>query len=154
VRIREPYGRRQIRMLQLWHGAGWRLKLYGIAWGRDAPAPSLAHVAKQLAAGILPHPPQAEGRYGVGFIGVHQGRGADLVFVDWWSHENELQHHVWVTRDGGDGELEYATGSGLAACVWDLAVIGFERQAWIDHVLAARVPDLDAYLAAALDGWV
>ena len=42
--------------------------------------------------------------------------------------------------------------SGLIAYVWDLAVIGFERQAWIDCVLANQNgPDFKAYLARTLN---
>lgn len=37
-----------------------------------------------------------EGCYGVGFLGVHDGRGADFVFIDWWAEENELHHHLYM----------------------------------------------------------
>lgn len=38
------------------------------------------------------------------------------------------------------------------ACVWDLTVIGFERQAWLERALANPAgPGLDAYLARQLD---
>ena len=36
------------------------------------------------------------------------------------------------------------------ACVWDLAVMAFEREAWIEFVLKPAEPDIDAYLAARL----
>ena len=41
------------------------------------------------------------------------------------------------------------------ACVWDLAVIGFEREAWLEAVLSnPRGPDVEAYLARRLSGEV
>jgi hypothetical protein len=46
------------------------------------------------------------------------------------------------------------TPTGLAACVWDLAVIAYERQAWIDAVLAAPVPDVERYLEITFEGKV
>jgi hypothetical protein len=33
----QPYQARPIRFLELWHYAGWRIKVYGIASGRTAP---------------------------------------------------------------------------------------------------------------------
>jgi hypothetical protein len=33
---------------------------------------------------------------GVGFLGVHGGRGADFVCIDWWAEENESHHHVYL----------------------------------------------------------
>ena len=84
----------------------------------------------------------------MGFVGAHDGRGANFVFVDWWANEDELHHHAWLSSKEEPGRLR-ATGRGdFTACAWDLAVIGHERGAWIRHVLArTQGPDLDAYLA-------
>ncbi len=38
------------------------------------------------------------------------------------------------------------------ACVWDLAVMAFEREAWIEFVLKPAEPDIDAYLAGNYSG--
>lgn len=69
-----------------------------------------------------------QNHYGVGFVGVHDGRGAIFIFIDFWTAENELRHHVYIASKDQPTPLEYKTPSGLMACVWDLAVIGFERQ--------------------------
>jgi hypothetical protein len=46
-------------------------------------------------------------------------------------------------------QFTYVTPSGLTACVWDLCVQCFERQAGVDCVLAnPDGPDLKAYVAA------
>ncbi|WUF40610.1 hypothetical protein OHO28_41960 [Streptomyces europaeiscabiei] len=37
-------------------------------------------------------------------------------------------------------------------CVWELQPIQHERDAWVRHVLAPEVPDLDAYVADSLPG--
>lgn len=152
MKLEQPYSPRRIRMLELCSVGGWRMKLYGLSRRDDAPDPRLVLGARRLAAAVLPTPPVTEARYGVGFIGVHQGRGSNLVFVDWWERENELRHHVWVTEDESFDAFEYVTPVGLAACVWDLVVIGFERQAWVDAVLAATTPDVNRYLEFAIEG--
>ena len=44
------------------------------------------------------------------------------------------------------------TATGPAACVWDLRVIGFERDAWLSKVLRnPGGPDIDAYLFERLN---
>ncbi|HSJ10313.1 MAG TPA: hypothetical protein VK928_10375, partial [Longimicrobiales bacterium] len=116
------------------------------------PDPRLVAAALQLAADVLPQPAVTRTRYGVGFMGVHEGRGSNLIFVDWWARENELRHHAWVSPEGEFRQFDYVTPTGLAACVWDLAVIGFERQAWIDTALVTSHPDFARYLDSALEG--
>lgn len=152
IMLQEPYQMRPIRFLEWWTEAGWRLKVYGIAYRRDLPRPELVEAAKAVARPLLPQPAVGEGRYGVGFLGVHDGRGANFVFLDWWGNENELTHHVWVSPADQPAALDDVTPTGLTACVWDLAVLWFERQAWVEAVLARPDgPDLDAYLACCLN---
>jgi hypothetical protein len=155
IRLREPYRPRPVRCLEVWEHGGWRLKVYGIAYGRPAPRPALVGAAKEIAARVLPRPAVTEGRYGAGFLGVHDGRGAAFVFVCWWSDENELHHVVHAGPADDPRRLAEQPSGGTKACVWDLAVIGFERQAWVETVLKNPAgPDLDAYLARRLDAEV
>jgi hypothetical protein len=35
-------------------------------------------------------------------------------------------------------------------CVWELAIVAHERDAWVRHMLAPGQPDLDGYLADSL----
>ncbi len=151
-KLQEPYATRPIRFLELWQESGWRLKVYGIAYGRPAPRPELLDAAKALARSRLRESAEGKPHYGVGFVGIHDGRGAIFIFVDFWSDENELHHHVYVAPSDQPERLEYVTPSGLTACVWDLRVLCFERQAWIEAVLANPAgPDLDKYLSSRLN---
>jgi hypothetical protein len=92
------------------------------------------------------------GPTGHGFLGVHDGRGGNFVFVDLWEEENELHHHVVFSTAADPGPLRRATSADPIACVWDLSVIAHECAAWIRHVLGAEAPDLDAYLEDQLNG--
>jgi hypothetical protein len=141
-----PYVPRPIRFLELWQPEGWRLKVYGIAYGRPAPAPASVEAAKRLAESVLP----AHGAYGVGFVGVHAARTGLYVFVDWWANENELFHRAFLglSRD----ELRPAGPGDNTACVWDLVVIDFERRAWHELVVKRPdSPDIEGYLAQRLE---
>jgi hypothetical protein len=101
--------------------------------------------ALTTAAGSTKH-------YSVGFLGVHDGRTSNFVFVDWWADENELHHHVFISPTNEPAKLVDMTATGPAACVWDLRVIGFERDAWVETVL--RNPagaNINAYLDRRLN---
>jgi hypothetical protein len=154
MQIDHPYRRRNIRPLQLWTAGDWRLKLYGISLGPEGPAAELVDAARDLALKVLPRPAVTPTRYGVGFMGVHQGRGASMVFVDWWERQNELHHHAWRSEGAASTQFEYVSPLGLAACVWDLAVMAFEREAWVAGVLLPSRPDIQQYLGSALAGEV
>jgi hypothetical protein len=150
MRLSEPYTARPIRPLGIFEHEAWRLKLYGIAYWGDRPPHALVDAAGACARRVLPA--LSAGRYGCGFLGVHAGRGHDFVFVDWWEDENELHHHVFIAPNGEPEKLEEATASGVCACVWDLAVICFERQAWVENVLTnPEGPDLEGYMRRRLD---
>ena len=155
IRLAEAYTPRPISALGVEEIAGWRLKVYGIAYGRDGPRPELVDASLAAASERLPQPPITEARYGIGFLGVHDGRGENFVFVDWWAHENELHHQILFSPSDEPGQLRAGTDGDPIACAWDLSVVGHERDAWVRHVLAnPHGPDLDAYLADQLSGSV
>lgn len=147
-----PYQSRPVRFIDLWTVDGWRLKVYGISGRQASPPPAFVVAVKDHASGLLPRPAQTPDRYGVGFVGAHEGRDGSLYgFVDWWENENELRHHGLVAPGERPHDLEPVEPEGTRACVWDLAVIAFERQAWVDSVLAnPEGAHLDRYLAARL----
>lgn len=153
VVLAEPYATRAVVSLPLWRVDGWRVKTYGIAYRGNTPRPALVDAARAVAADALPRPATAQGRYGVGFLGVRDRRDACFVYLDWWADENELHHHTFLAPSDEPGALAPCTGTGFTACVWDLALICHERQAWVDTVLDNPAgPDLDAYLHRVLTG--
>jgi hypothetical protein len=150
--LQEPYRKRPIRFLELWEHGDWRLKAYGITYQSQAPRAPLVEKAKALASERLPALADTPGCYGVGFLGVHDGRGADFLFLDWWADENELHHHGYVASHQQPDHFEYVTPLGLMACVWDLRVLCFEREAWLESVLAnPHGADIDHYVSLRLN---
>ncbi len=146
--ISEPFSPRPIQPHGITLLSGWRLKLYSVLYG---PAPldrAVYDAALPQVAGQLPQPPIAPGRFGSGFIIMHQGRGMHYLVLNWWASHNELFSRILVRefsapawRPAGDGE---------SACVWDLEIIWFERNAFIESVLARDPPDIEAYLRKSL----
>jgi hypothetical protein len=152
IRLAEPYEARSIRLLDLVTLDDWRLKVYGITYRGERPVQTLVEAAVAVARKRLPSPAITADRYGVGFIGAHDGRGANFVFLDWWANEDELHHQAWLSSKDDPGRLRPTGPQDFTACTWDLAVIGHERAAWVRHVLArAEKPNIDAYLADRLN---
>ena len=124
----------------------WRLKLYSIVYGDgeiDWPA---YNDVWALLAETLPTPAVTEQRPGVGFVIAHQGNSVHYLVTGWWDRQNELPFRIWVRGfDPGD---RWRTAEGAeSVCVWDLAVIWYERGAYVETMLAAGAPGTDAYLA-------
>ena len=150
VTLREPYRPRPVHFLELWEVSGWRLKLYGLSYEHEKPEPNLLAAAKEVIQQHLPSP-RADGAYGVGYVGVNQGRDRNYVFMDWWANETELHHYLYISSDQAPLKLEDATGTGILASVWGLQLIWFERNAWLEKVLTnPRGPDVEAYLIRRL----
>jgi hypothetical protein len=149
--LREPYEPRPVRFLEAWEHAGWRLKVYGITYRRERPRAELIETARRLARESLPEA-LTGGNYGVGYVGIHDGRGANFIFVDWWADENELHHHVFAASSDELKNLPEITATGLSACVWDLRVQCFEREVWLEAVLRnPRDVSLEDYLRRRLN---
>jgi hypothetical protein len=154
LQLSAPYRRRPITFLETWEDDGWRLKIYGISALSEIPSSRLISAIKSVARTVLPRPAIAADRYGVGFLYAHQGRnGGGYASVNWWLNENELHHFQYEASPGGLDDLKSVevTGSPIA-CTWDLAVMSFERDAWVETVLDNKSgPDLEAYLSRRMN---
>lgn len=158
-----PYTARPVRFLRLADLGGWRVKVYGISAHRERPDPAFVEAAERLARDRLPSPPVwsavpgagpavSEDRYGIGILIAHEGREGGFALVSWWVGENMLQHHVYFAPAHAPFTFEYLSPTGIVACVWELAVLAFEREAWIEAMLAnPGGPDLQTYLARRLN---
>ena len=150
-----PYEPRSVRFIELWTTGAWRVKVYGIASGRLLPCEELVAAARRMAEQRLGELPDSLTHYHTGFLGIHHGRTSNFVFLDFWAEENELHHHVFTSPIDDHANLTEITSTGLSACVWDLKLQSFERDAWVKHVLQRNdAPDFDAYLAEVLNAYV
>lgn len=146
------YEPRPIRFLGLWKIEKWQMKAYGIAFQREKPQPKLIAAAKEIARDRLSQVSATLEHYRVGFIGIHEGKTANFVFVDWWADENELHNHVYVSSPDDPVNYTYKTPMGMLGYVWNLRIMFHERQAWINTVLKNETgADIEAYLEQTLN---
>ena len=146
IELRGRHRRRPIRFAGL-HGLGdWRVKLYAIALPGQQPTAGLMGAALRMAQAVLPRPAHAPGRYGVGFVVVHEAADYGFVLVDWWYGENEIHQKLFSAEPGRWDRLAPHSGDAIG-CIWELSVTDFERRAWIRDVLAnPSGPDIELYL--------
>jgi hypothetical protein len=144
----ESYQSRQIKFLDIFTSQGWALKVYSILHPDKTLSPELIEAAKQTALEFLPSSNEP-GHYGVGFISVHQGKSYDFVTVGYWNYSTELRHQTYMRPSSADVTLEALTASELSSDVWDIHLLGFERDAWVD-VLKSNDPKVEIYLTKQL----
>ena len=96
----------------------------------------------------LPGPDDGQAHYGVGFVGIHQGASYDFVLVAYWAYETELRFQTWMSPSTQSYRLEQVRAGELSADVWDLALLAWEREAWVERVLRPADGDVEAYLDA------
>jgi hypothetical protein len=149
--LEAPYKPRHVRFVRRENVDGWRLKLYGIALNGREPDPGFVEATRDLAASVLPRPAEADDRYGVAFATAHDATSAYIALIYWWQSENELHQRIYVSPKKTPISFRQLEDQ-PAGCVWELAIVDFERRAWIEDVLAnSRGPHLERYLERRLD---
>jgi hypothetical protein len=145
----ERYHPRPLSYLGVEVLAGLQLKVYAIRYGAEPLDRGRFAAGWARLAADLPRPAVDEGRPGVGFVILHQGRTGNYLIAGWWDRENELPVRVYL--GGPDGWRPAAGGESF--CVWDLRVMWWEREAYVGTVLAGRADGVEAYLSAAVEGY-
>jgi hypothetical protein len=126
------------------------VKVYALTRTGTHLPPALLDRGKRVAQRRLAIASRKDLRHhGLAVVTVHEGQVGDYVLVDWWSDNDILRHHNYGAPKGGEMAHQWP---GPGACVWELAIAGFERAAWIEHVLSPPDgPNLGRYLAARMD---
>jgi hypothetical protein len=124
----------------------WRFKLYGLADPAKGVRPELLDATRERAQAHLP----AEG-YGAAF-GIAHDAAFPIALVYWWQGVNELHQRSFAGAEIDALEIVELTPAG---CVYELAIVEFERRAWIEDVIGnPDGPDLDRYMARRFGGLV
>lgn len=127
------------------------MKLYTITRPGKEINPALLTQAKQEIIQFLDTHPTRHEHYGVGFACVHEGKGENQVIIDRWINENELMHQILVSPESDPLTFSLPPKDHNSVCVWELALQGFEREAWLRHVLNSDQPNFEEYQAERLN---
>jgi hypothetical protein len=143
--ITEKFQPRSVQFHEACEFSGWLMKIYSVVYGDNLFEWKVFEEFLPTALSTLPQPAVTESRPGVGFVIAHQGRGMNYLILNWWDNENELFNRVFK-RTFGNGEHWHLATEGETTCVWDLEVIWFEREAYVNTVLKADSQNIQFYL--------
>jgi hypothetical protein len=136
--MRGRYVPRSIEPLAVREVAGWRLKVTRVLAPEREGEEALVEAALEEAERFLPTPAVGEEHEGVGIVLVHQGDRYDFVLVGCWTFGTELRYQTFMRASTDSAKLEPLTSHELATDVWDLKVLAFERDAYVEHVLRGK----------------
>ncbi|WP_182086650.1 hypothetical protein [Aureimonas sp. ME7] len=125
----------------LWRPRGAALKLYSIRAGEGPIDPVLFDDAERVVSGSAPTDAP------VGSVVLHRGEEAVWLLLLWWMPGGILAERLWRRPLDGATGFEPVERP-LMACVWELSVIGFERDAYVATVMAGGTQN--AYLDRTL----
>jgi hypothetical protein len=95
--------------------------------------------------------------HGVGFLMVHYARDGNYLLISRWYGGNMLKHELFrLTQTADDWQAEPLRSTNIVACVWELQIITFERQAWVCTAMAKAGTEasFNSYLQMVFEGWV
>jgi hypothetical protein len=149
----KAYSTRSIRFLELYQQDDWTIKLYSISATKDLVASKfIASAKKELPEWLSKSQLTELKTYKMATLILHEGKEGCFALLNWWIDENMLQHFVYLAAKPETVFREYSSQNGIIACVWELSVLWFERDAWVKHVLMKNnKPDFHAYLNEQLN---
>lgn len=153
------YERRKLMADPLLTVHGWQIKPYRIAYP-DAKAETDVQAIDFAAILAQALPLNREAHYeGVGYAVLHKARdGCYLVMGRWYAGHNLMSDTFEVgalSLQAKDTRPSLERLS-LLGCVWELAVVAFEREAWIVSAMHSdnREEGIAAYLSCRTAGFV
>lgn len=147
------YQARPIRFIEIYKVANWTLKVYSISARNEFVSNSYIVNAKKNIENWLQNVNQTNLKnYTIGTLILHECKEGCVAIINWWIDENMLQHYVYLTKNEQSQEFVLFSSNGIVTCVWESAVIWFERNAWVKHVLMKNEnPDFESYLQEHLN---
>lgn len=151
--IKHQYQPRSIRFLEVFQLNNTTFKFYSISNRRDVADTKNIEAVKGCArqwydnmhAGTLD-------TYAMAILIVHEVQEGVMGIISRWIDENMAQTHVYLSHEQQAKSFQLFSEEGIHTCVWELAVLWHERNAWVKHILMrAKNPDWKNYLNETLN---
>lgn len=150
MQFKSSYKPRYISFLEIHEITDWKVKIYSISTNKATINPSKLKLAKQKLASWLFNCKTSEFKsHEHATLILHQGETDFFAVLTYWLDENMIQ--ICSYKLEGDA-FKLISENGCITCVWELAVIWHERNAWVKHILMQpNEPNFNAYLDAQLN---
>lgn len=141
------YQKRPVRFIEIYQHNNWKLKVYSISSKNEfVDTIYLEKAKKELPNWLQLSETNSLTTYNIGTLMLHQCKEGCFAIINWWIDENMLQHYVYLAKNESE-PFELFSSNGIVTCVWESAVIWFERNSWVKHVLLNHSnPDYKSYL--------
>lgn len=149
MKINQQYKTRPVRFIDLYHHDGWVIKMYGISVVNEVVSQSnISNARNQLTKWLENTKLYPLETYNIATLILHEGKEGCFAIINWWIDESMLQQFVYLAKKESPDVFEIYSDKGIITCVWEMAILWFERNAWVKHILMnAQNPDTAAYLA-------
>lgn len=144
--IKQTYNARPVRQIGLIKHEGWMIKAYSISAKHKLVPNELVDLAQGRLTEWLRKSTDYS-NYKVAILIIHEGVDGIFTLLNWWIDENTIQNQVFFSSYDEPGTYKGLSKDGIVACVWELAVLWHERNAWIKHILKKNdQPDWEGYV--------
>lgn len=149
------YQQREVSFLGVQTIGQTQLKMYYLTSEKQKvvalPEPALQRqwLSQGLDEAIFP------GEHHVGFAIIHAADDGYYLLISTWCDANMLRHRVFTISN--ENRPEPLDRTKIIACVWELAVMFYERNCWIEQVMVAEKlesANVQRYLQKGYSGWV
>jgi hypothetical protein len=142
------YKPRPIRFLENYQHNDWQIKTYSISIHNEFVKQENVENAKTyLTEWFQKTDNYPLENYKIATLIIHEFKGGCYAIINWWIDENMLQQFVYLATNEKPSEFILYSDKGIITCVWEMAVLWFERNAWVENVLMnERQPDFKNYL--------
>lgn len=142
----QAYKERPIRLTEVFKHKEWQIKLYSISIHNERVAEKNITLAKSRLDEWLENSKRYDLEiYQIATLILHEGKEGCFAIICWWIDENMLQLFVYLKPEGSEDFVLFSD-KGMVSCVWEMAVLWHERNAWVKHILQSTHPDFEAYL--------
>jgi hypothetical protein len=144
--IKSRYKTRPVRDIGIINHESWIIKVYSISAKHTMVPNELVDLAQgQLSEWLKMG--NEHSNYKIAILIIHEGVDGIFTLLNWWIDENTIQNQVFFSSYDEPGVYKGLSEKGIVACVWELAVLWHERNAWIKHVLKKNdQPDWEGYV--------
>lgn len=146
----EIYHPRDVSNLGLWEFGGLKLKVYGLfAAEKHASEGMLSEAKAFVRQDVLPRVVEEGEDNGMGFVIIHPGDLGVSVSAHWWIQGSVLCQHIYRKLYSETKAMDTVKRP-VIACVWELALINAEQEAWRRTMMNSD-PSPSAYMNARAD---
>lgn len=146
----EIYHPRRVSNLGQWDIGGLKFKVYGlVADNKNVDETVMTLAQSFVRQDVLPRVEDEGDDNGMGFVIIHPGELGVSILAHWWIQGSVLCQHIYRKLYSAIDPMDTVKRP-VIACVWELALINAEQEAWRKTMMKSQ-PSPSVYMDARAD---